>query len=337
MQKAHGNYKNLQHKPVMLAEMLEYLSPKDGETYIDGTFGRGGYSGEILKTAKCKVYAIDRDPDVKIFADELARESGGRIHLLLGQFSHMSEIMESVGVASVNGVVLDIGVSSMQLESAARGFSFMHDGPLDMRMGKTGKTAADLINSAEETELANIIYNYGGEKMSRHIARAITEARSKTKIKRTGELAEIVRSAVRRHHDKIDPATRTFQAIRIWVNDELNELAQGLLAAERLLAPGGRLVVITFHSLEDKIVKDFLNIRAGKEESFSRYQPVPQKNVKPASFTILTKKSVKPSKHELQENIRARSAKLRAAERTSASAWGEISSGKVSIYQGGGL
>lgn len=314
-------YANQSHQPVMLEEMLKYMSPKDGEVYIDGTFGAGGYTRALLKSANCKVYSIDRDPDVQFFADNLANEFPGRFHLLMGNFGNMHEVMIGAGVTSVDGVVLDIGVSSMQIDTPERGFSFSHDGPLDMRMEKEGKSAEFFINNADEKEIADVIYNYGGERMSYRIARAIINARAEKPITRTAELAEIIRRAVRKYNDKIDPATRTFQAIRIWVNDELDELARGLAAAEKLLAPGGRLVAITFHSLEDSIVKEFFNERAGKEQTYSRHQPVPTKDKKQPSLALLTKKAVKPSDDETNKNPRARSAKLRAAERTSAGTW----------------
>lgn len=252
------------HKPVLLKEMLENLSPKNGEVYVDGTFGAGGYTRALLESCNCTVYAIDRDPDVQIFAEKLANEFAGRINFIIGNFSDMAELLESKGVKNVDGIVLDIGVSSMQIDSPERGFSFSHDGPLDMRMGKHGKSAAYLVNEGEEKNIADIIYNYGGERMSRKIARAIVQARQIKPITRTSELAEIIRRTVRKYNDKIDPATRTFQAIRIWVNDELEELTKALEAAERILSPGGRIVVITFHSLEDSIVKNYLKEKIWK-------------------------------------------------------------------------
>ncbi len=300
------------HVPVMVSEAMKYLAPKDGEIYIDGTFGAGGYSRAILQSADCQVFAIDRDPDVEIFAEKLGQEFPSRFNLILGNFADMAELLVGRGVEKVDGVVLDLGVSSMQLSHAGRGFSFSHDGPLDMRMERQGQTAEWLINSAEEKELADIIYNYGGERMSRKIARAIVNARGEKPISTTLELAEIIRRAVRRYNDKIDPATRAFQAIRIWVNDELEAVAKGLASAEKLLAPGGRLVVISFHSLEDSIVKNFLNEKAGKAETYSRYMPLPEKKSL-AVFSILTRKAVKPSSLETAENPKSRSAKLRAA------------------------
>jgi len=300
------------HVPVMIAEAIKYLAPKDGETYIDGTFGAGGYSRAILEAAETKVFAIDRDPDVEIFAEKLKREFPSRFNLILGNFADMAELLGQQQMEKIDGVVLDLGVSSMQLSHGSRGFSFSYDGPLDMRMEREGKTAEWLINSAEEEELADIIYNYGGERMSRRIARAIVNARSAKPISTTLELAEIIRRAVRRYNDKIDPATRAFQAIRIWVNDELEAIAKGLASAEKLLAPGGRLVVISFHSLEDSIIKNFLNEKSGKAETYSRHMPESPKKSVPV-FSILTRKAIKPSDREIAENPKSRSAKLRAA------------------------
>jgi 16S rRNA (cytosine1402-N4)-methyltransferase len=303
------------HISVMLDEMLQYISPKDGEVYVDGTFGAGGYSKAILQAANCKVYAIDRDPNVKKLAEELEAEFPGRVELLVGKFSDMKNLLAKAGISKVDGVVLDIGVSSMQIDEAARGFSFMREGPLDMRMSGEGMDAAYLVNNTGEKELADIIYRYGGEKKSRRVAKAIVDARAAEPITTTKKLAEIIRSVVRGGKDKIDPATRTFQALRIWVNDELGELKSALGAAENVLAPNGRLVVITFHSLEDSIVKDFFNEKSGKTEGISRHIPIMETNIKSAAFKILTKKALKPSDEEIAVNVRSRSAKLRAASK----------------------
>ena len=235
------------HYPVMLNEMLEYVSPKDGEVYVDGTFGAGGYSRALLQAADCKVYAIDRDPNVKQLAEELEAEFPGRIELLIGRFSDMERLLKDAGVEKVDAVVLDIGVSSMQIDQAQRGFSFMRQGPLDMRMSQQGIDAAYVVNNTDEQQLADIIYKYGGEKKSRRVASAIVKARAEQPITTTSELASIVRSVVRMAKDKIDPATRTFQALRIWVNDELGELRDALEASEKVLVTYGRLVVVTFH------------------------------------------------------------------------------------------
>lgn len=313
------------HLPVLLAEVLHYLAPRDGEVFVDGTFGAGGYSRAILEAAKCTVYGIDRDPTVKPHADRLAADFPGRFKLLAGCFGDMEALLAAEGVSRVDGVVLDIGVSSMQLDEAARGFSFQADGPLDMRMGAEGPTAAELVNKLEAEELADIIYKYGEERHSRRIARAIVAMRAKRPFVRTRELAEVVERAIPGGAAKkggIHPATRTFQALRIMVNDELGELERGLAAAERLLGAEGRLVVVTFHSLEDRIVKNFLRVRAGETGGASRHLPE-QKPVRAPSFSLLNRKAVQASAEEAAINPRARSAKLRAARRTAAEAWSE--------------
>jgi 16S rRNA (cytosine1402-N4)-methyltransferase len=301
------------HISVMLDEMLHYIAPKDGEVYVDGTFGAGGYSRAILQAADCKVYAIDRDPTVIKIAEELKAEFDGRVELLVGKFSDMERLLAEAGVSKVDGVVLDIGVSSMQIDQAERGFSFMREGPLDMRMSGEGMDAAYVVNNTSEKDLADIIYKFGGEKKSRRVARAIVESRAVEPITTTKKLAEIIRSVVRGGKDKIDPATRTFQALRIWVNDELGELKEALGAAERVLSNNGRLVVVTFHSLEDSIVKDFFNEKSGKTEGLSRHIPQPHVIEAVASLKLLTRKPVLPSELEIAANVRSRSAKLRAA------------------------
>ncbi|HEY8353027.1 MAG TPA: 16S rRNA (cytosine(1402)-N(4))-methyltransferase RsmH, partial [Sphingomonadales bacterium] len=281
------------HLPVLLAEVLHYLAPRDGEVFVDGTFGAGGYSRAILEAAKCTVYGIDRDPTVKPHADRLAADFPGRFKLLAGCFGDMEALLAAEGVSRVDGVVLDIGVSSMQLDEAVRGFSFQADGPLDMRMGAEGPTAAELVNKLEAEELADIIYKYGEERHSRRIARAIVAMRAKRPFVRTRELAEVVERAIPGGAAKkggIHPATRTFQALRIMVNDELGELERGLAAAERLLGAEGRLVVVTFHSLEDRIVKNFLRVRAGETGGASRHLPE-QKPVRAPSFSLLNRKA----------------------------------------------
>lgn len=313
------------HLPVLLAEVLHYLAPRDGEVFVDGTFGAGGYSRAILEAAECTVFGIDRDPTVKPHADRLAADFPGRFKLLAGCFGDMEALLAAEGVSRVDGVVLDIGVSSMQLDEAARGFSFQADGPLDMRMGAEGPTAAELVNKLEAEELADIIYKYGEERHSRRIARAIVAMRAKRPFARTRELAEVVERAIPGGAAKkggIHPATRTFQALRIMVNDELGELERGLAAAERLLGAEGRLVVVTFHSLEDRIVKNFLRVRAGETGGASRHLPE-QKPVRAPSFSLLNRKAVQASAEEAAINPRARSAKLRAARRTAAEAWSE--------------
>lgn len=312
------------HYSVMRDETLQYLAPQAGKIYVDGTFGAGGHSRAILESAECILYGIDRDPDAKTFAAPLLQDFPKRFQLLQGNYSDMESLLATAGVTHVDGILLDIGVSSMQLDRAERGFSFSKDAPLDMRMSQEGKDASSLVNGMEEEELANIIYLYGGERLSRRIAKAIVTARSVEPITRTVQLAEIIRKAAGRYNDTIDPATRSFQAIRIWVNDELGELERGLAAAERLLNPGGRLVVISFHSLEDGIVKQFFKTRSGHKEQVSRYVPeLPNDNTPDASFLTLTRKSVKASDTELKHNIRSRSAHLRAGERTASPAWEE--------------
>lgn len=302
------------HRPVMLTEMLAALAPRDGAIMVDGTMGRCGYTLGLLEAAKCTVWAIDRDPAAIAEGERVAREHPGRLHVIKGRFGEMDQLLEARGVSQVDGITLDLGVSSPQLDDAARGFSFRTDGPLDMRMGDDGPTAADILNELPEEELADIIFRYGEERHSRRIARAIVAARRVEPITRTLQLAEIVRSVVHRANDGIDPATRTFQALRIYVNDELGELQRGLAAAERLLRQGGRLAVVSFHSLEDREVKSFLRARAGAQDRGSRH--LPQRSTRAPSFTLLSRRAIRPSEDECAANPRARSARLRAAERT---------------------
>lgn len=312
------------HIPVLLSEVLESLQPQVGELIIDGTFGAGGYSRAILQAASCRVLAFDRDPRAHSAAQPMLAEFKDRLTLVQSPFSDMQQAAADVFGAGriVDGVVLDIGVSSMQLDEAVRGFSFMHDGPLDMRMSADGFSAADFLNTADEEAIANVIYTYGEEHKSRSIARAIVKARTETPFTRTRELADVVSRVF--HGRKVDgrhPATRTFQALRIHVNDELGELARGLAAAETILKPGGRLTIVTFHSLEDRIVKRFFSIRSGKEAGTSRY--LPQQSIKSAqpSFRIVNSRPLTPSKGELDLNPRSRSARLRSGIRTEAPAW----------------
>lgn len=309
------------HLPVLLAEVVAALSPRDGALYIDGTFGLGGYTRALLEAARCKVCGIDRDPQAIAAGAALAARHPGRLELINGRFGDMERLLTARGVTRVDGVALDIGVSSPQIDEPARGFSFRHDGPLDMRMGADGPTAADVVNTADEATLADIIERYGEERFARRIARAIVVARAQQPITRTAQLAEIVRGVVRRATDGIDPATRTFQAIRIYVNDEIGELQRGLAAAERLLVPGGRLAVVSFHSLEDREVKSFLKRRSGSE-GVSRHMPT-QAGRRAPSFALLGRRAVRPTESETESNPRARSARLRAAERTAAPAWME--------------
>jgi 16S rRNA (cytosine1402-N4)-methyltransferase len=306
------------HVPVLLAEVIAALAVVPGETHVDGTFGAGGYTKAILEKGAARVYAFDRDPDAVTEGEALAASSGGRLTLVPERFSRMRQALAARDVEAVDGVTLDIGVSSMQLDRAERGFSFQSDGPLDMRMGRDGETAADFLNHAPEEEIADVIYRYGEEPKSRRIARAIVAARP---IERTGQLAEIVRKALGWHNGmKKDPATRTFQAIRIHLNEELQELEGGLEAAEQVLAPGGRLAVVTFHSLEDRMVKRFLKERSGGMPSGSRHLPVQSSNRPDSTFEAVTR-PVKAGESEIKANPRARSATLRVARRTSASAW----------------
>lgn len=297
------------HIPVLLAEVLDALAITPGERHVDGTFGAGGYSSAMAGQG-ARVLAFDRDPDAIAEGQALADEKG--ITLIAGEFSRMDELLAERDINSVSGVVLDIGVSSMQLDRADRGFSFQSDGPLDMTMSQSGMSAADFLNEASEEDIANVIYRYGDEPRSRRVARAIVEARP---LERTGQLAHVVRRALgHKPHDKKDPATRTFQAIRIHVNRELEELEQALEAAEGLLGEGGRLVVVTFHSLEDRIVKQFLRKRSGSESGGSRH--LPERQAGDAPTFAKPPKAVRPGPAELARNPRARSATLRSAVRT---------------------
>lgn len=303
------------HIPVLLNEVVEALQPRDGGRYVDGTFGAGGYTTAMLDRADCRVIAIDRDPDAIAAGQALAERYAPRLRLIEGRFGDMVELLSAEGVDDVDGVALDLGVSSMQFDQAERGFSFRASGPLDMRMEKNGASAADLVNEADEAELADIIFRYGEERRSRRVARAIVEARKQKRIETTGELAEIVRRAVGpQGRDESDPATRTFQALRIAVNDELGELERGLAAAEQVLAPGGRMAVVSFHSLEDRQVKEFVRSRAGRMPAPSRHAP-PRGEVAAPRLRDLSRKPVTPSAAEIAANPRARSARLRVAEK----------------------
>ncbi|WP_338406497.1 MULTISPECIES: 16S rRNA (cytosine(1402)-N(4))-methyltransferase RsmH [unclassified Wolbachia] len=330
------------HTPVLLKEMLSLLSPQDDGIYVDATFGAGGYSKAILESADCKVYAIDRDETVTKFYDDLSIKYPSRIKLFIEKFSNIKNVLGLIepsvisktspviqflssqcsdtgiqkektqscaettpnrSINVVDGVIFDIGVSSMQLDNGDRGFSFLHDGPLDMSMDNSSYiNASTFVNALREEEIANTIYNYGGERHSRKIARAIVSARKKKTIKTTFELADIVRSVVFRGKSKIDPATRTFQAIRIWVNDELGELEKGIKAASEILSENGKLIVVTFHSLEDRIVKTFFKDLCATDCK---------------TFSLLNKKVIEASIEEVSANPRSRSAKLRAIQRLS--------------------
>jgi 16S rRNA (cytosine1402-N4)-methyltransferase len=303
------------HVPVLLSEVLEALRPGPGQIIVDGTFGAGGYSRALLK-AGAAVVAFDRDPGAAAFAAEFDNRDDFR--LVQAPFSNMAE---AVWEGGADGVALDLGLSSMQLDQADRGFSLMRDGPLDMRMSSQGLAAADLVNQGDPAELVRIFRLYGEERQARRVAAALVRRRAEQPFERTLDLAEVVEKALGgRRGAKIHPATRVFQALRIAVNEELSELEAGLLAAERSLKAGGRLAVVSFHSLEDRIVKTFLNDRAGRQGEGSRHAP-PRAEGPPPSFTLLTGRAVAPTDAEIAANPRARSAKLRAAARTAAPAW----------------
>jgi len=305
------------HIPVLGREAVEMLGARDGGVYVDATFGAGGYSRAILDIAGTRVIGIDRDRSAIAAGFDLVDRSAGRLTLVEDRFSNLAEVCAAQGIQAVDGVVMDVGVSSMQLDEAERGFSFRLGGPLDMRMGQDGPTAADVIARASEADLANIIYIFGEERHSRGVARAIVAARKETPVTTTRALADIVSKVVRSKPGEIHPATRTFQALRIFVNEELDELHLALAAAEQVLKPGGRLVVVSFHSLEDRIVKNFMVERA-KAGGGSRHLPEVEQAA--SSFNLLTKRPVTAGDGEISANPRARSAKLRAAERTAAPA-----------------
>jgi len=305
------------HVSVLGREAVELLAPRDGGVYVDATFGAGGYSRALLAAADTRVIGIDRDRTAIAGGFELVDQSGGRLTLVESRFSDLAEVCAAQGLGGVDGVVMDVGVSSMQLDQAERGFSFRLDGPLDMRMGRDGPTAADVVAKASEADLAKIIYIFGEERHSRGVARAIVAARKEAPISTTRQLADIIAKVVWAKPGEIHPATRTFQALRIFVNAELDELQLALSAAEQVLKPGGRLVVVSFHSLEDRIVKNFLAER-GKRSGGSRH--LPELAQAAPSFEILTKRPLVPGDDEIRDNPRARSAKLRAAQRTQAPA-----------------
>jgi 16S rRNA (cytosine1402-N4)-methyltransferase len=310
------------HIPVLVAEVVAWLRPRDGGVYVDATFGAGGYSQALLDAALCQVWAIDRDPDAIAAGAELRRRYDGRLDLIHGDFADLEALLTARGVGLVDGVAFDLGVSSMQLDQPLRGFSFRHDGPLDMRMSKSGASAADLVNDLGEAELALVIADYGDERHARRIARAIVRARAATTIRSTGALADIVRQAYPGggKGEPIDPATRTFQALRIAVNGELAALDRGLVGAERVLAAGGRLAVVSFHSLEDRRVKRFLLARSGQAPRASRHRPEAAAGPA-ASFVLTQRRPVSPGIAESAANPRARSARLRVAERSAAPPW----------------
>ena len=316
------------HVPVMPAEVLDALGPRDGRTYVDATYGDGGITRALLAAARCTVWALDRDPYAAARARALAEQSEGRLAVIEGRFGDLDALLAAQGVEAVDGVTFDLGVSSLQLNDATRGFSFRADGPLDMRMTPDGPNAADVVNSLPEGELACLLRDLGGERYARRVARAVAEARARVPIERTGDLAALVARVVPRERRTkagavaIHPATRTFQALRIVVNDELGELRRGLEAAEAVLAARGRLAVISFHSLEDREVKRFLDARSGRSPRGSRHAPPAQGEATAPTFVLPERGARRPSATEVWANPRARSAKLRWAERTAAPARG---------------
>jgi 16S rRNA (cytosine1402-N4)-methyltransferase len=299
----------------MLNEVLTTLAPRDGGIYLDGTFGGGGYARAILEQASCTLWAIDRDPEAIERGAGLVARFPGRLHLLHGQFGDMVALLDHAGVTALDGVVLDLGVSSFQLDDAERGFSFRQDGPLDMRMGKHGTSAADLVNTLPERALADLLYELGEERASRRIAHAIVAARLEAPIETTGRLAGIIRSVLPPDRSGNHPATRSFQALRIKVNDELQQIEDALAQAVRLLSPGGRLVVVAFHSLEDRIVKRFMSEAAGRTGAPSRHDPAGLVTRDAPNFRLLTARALRPGLRETDRNPRSRSARLRALER----------------------
>lgn len=308
------------HVPVLLPEVLDALKPVAGETYVDGTFGGGGYALRVLAAADCILYGIDRDLDAIARAEEMAVDEP-RLIPLMGRFGDMDALLLNAGVGHVHGIMLDIGVSSFQIDQGERGFSFMRDGALDMRMGQSGPSAADVVNNLPEANLVAVLRQLGEERQARRIARVLCERRVVTPFETTLDLADTVEQAVGgRRGKKTHPATLTFQAIRMYVNDELGELARGLAAAERMLAPGGRLVVVTFHSLEDRLVKRFFRNRSGGNAGGSRYMPEKLAGPTP-TFELISRKAIEAGEDETRANPRARSARLRGAIRTDAPVW----------------
>ncbi|MGG5889401.1 16S rRNA (cytosine(1402)-N(4))-methyltransferase RsmH [Falsiroseomonas sp. HC035] len=310
------------HIPVMLEEVLATLRPRDGAIYLDATFGGGGYADAILSAAACTLWALDRDPDAIARGAALAAKHSGRLHLLHARFGDMLDSLAARGVTTLDGVVMDLGVSSFQIDESERGFSFRHDGPLDMRMDRAGPSAADLANTLPERELTSILSDLGEERHARRVARAILRERAEAPITTTARLAEIVRGSVPRDPSGIDGATRSFQALRIAVNDELGEIERGLAAAQSLLAPGGRLVVVSFHSLEDRIVKRAMVGAAGRAGTASRHDPAALMPAPAPEFDLLTYRALRPSAAEAASNPRSRSARLRGLERRATSRQG---------------
>lgn len=305
------------HIPVLLAEVLEHLAPNAGETHLDGTFGGGGYARAILERG-ATLWAIDRDPAAIARGASLAAQYPGRLHLIEGGFGDMLTLLQARGVVALDGVVLDLGVSSFQIDDPARGFSFRNDGPLDMRMGRDGMSAADLVAQLPEAELADTLYQLGEERLSRRIAAAIVRARAAAAITTTQQLADVIRAVVPKDKSGHDPSTRSFQALRIRVNDELGQIERALAQAATLLAPGGRLVVVSFHSLEDRLVKRFMTEACGRTPAPSRHDPRGLLVRETPAFRLLTARAVKPGRVEEAANPRSRSARLRAMQRLEA-------------------
>ena len=306
------------HIPVLRDEAVALLAPRAGGVYLDGTFGGGGYAKASLESATCSLFAIDRDPAAIARGAEMRGAYNGRLVILEGRISKVFELLNAAGVGSLDGAVFDLGVSSYQIDDPARGFSFRQDGPLNMQMGSSEKTAATLVNFCSESELADILYTFGEEKASRRIAKAIVERRAAQKFATTADLAGVIRSVVRPDKSGIDPATRSFQALRIAVNDELGDIEAALAQSASLLAPGGRLVVVSFHSLEDRLVKRFFAQVSGRAPGASRHDPAGMAGTHKAAFKLLTGRPVTAGEAELRANPRARSAKLRAVERLAA-------------------
>lgn len=314
----------MSHIPVLLTQMLMALSPKEGEVYVDATFGGGGYARAILEAAPCRVIGIDRDPEAIARGKLLEQEFPGRFSIHQGSFSHLKGVLANLSIPSTHGIVFDLGVSSYQIDEATRGFSFRFEGPLDMRMSGEGLSAADIVNTYSEEDLAHIIFVYGEEKKSRAIARKIVAVRQVEPIQTTTQLATLVKSVVKGKGDGQHPATLTFQALRIFINNELEEIKEGLQAARECLSPGGRLVVVTFHSLEDRVVKQFLKESQGQGRSLSRYLPDDGAEAKSAStFSVVLAKGIQANEDEVRYNPRARSARLRVAVRLPSSDNGE--------------
>jgi len=306
------------HIPVLRDEAVALLNPRENGVYLDGTFGGGGYARAILEASRCTLWAIDRDPAAIARGAALAASYPGRLHLVEGRISEILRLLNAGGVRALDGAVFDLGVSSYQIDDPARGFSFRADGPLDMRMGKDGISAAMLVNTVSESELADILFSFGEEKASRRIAKSIVERRRMQKFETTADLAGVIRSVVRPDKSGIDPATRSFQALRIAVNEELADIEAALAQTAEMLAPGGRLVVVSFHSLEDRIVKRFFATAAGRGAGASRHDPSRLLAVEKPRFRLITGSAKTASAAEVQKNPRARSAKLRAMERLAA-------------------